>query len=136
MREAEGKISALKNEKFRQLTKPCDAFITFEEEDGSIIAQEFEPEFTFSGSKLPAKKKFLGDDLFFVEATEPTNVIWENRHWTTTDLAKRSFVAFAVIAGLLGLSLLIIYYCEMYYIEVQSKYEDVDCTYISEVYRI
>lgn len=49
MREVEKKISQLKDEKFKDLVKPCDAFITFEEEDGGIIAQEYEPEFTFSG---------------------------------------------------------------------------------------
>jgi hypothetical protein len=37
MRAAEKKISTLKDEKFRDLVKPVDAFITFEEEDGSII---------------------------------------------------------------------------------------------------
>lgn len=56
MREVEEKISKLKDEQFNNLVKPVDAFITFEEEDGGIIAQEFEPEFTFSGKKLPAKR--------------------------------------------------------------------------------
>lgn len=37
MRDIEKKISTLKDEKFRDLVKPVDAFITFEEEDGSII---------------------------------------------------------------------------------------------------
>lgn len=37
MRAVEDKISKLKNEKFKDLTKPCEAFITFEEEDGSIV---------------------------------------------------------------------------------------------------
>lgn len=37
MRAVEKKISELKDEKFRDLVKPVDAFITFEEEDGSII---------------------------------------------------------------------------------------------------
>jgi len=37
MREVEKQISELKDEKFKDLVKPVDAFITFEEEDGSII---------------------------------------------------------------------------------------------------
>lgn len=56
----EKKISQLKDEKYKDLTIPVDAFITFEEEDGSIIGQEFEPKYSFFGSKLPAKTKFLG----------------------------------------------------------------------------
>jgi hypothetical protein len=37
MRETEAQISELKDTKFKDLVKPCDAFITFEEEDGSIV---------------------------------------------------------------------------------------------------
>ena len=83
MREVEVKISALKDEKFKDLTKPCDAFITFEEEDGNIVGQEFEAQYTYSGKKLEAKQQFLGTGLFLNESTEPTNIIWENRHFTT-----------------------------------------------------
>ena len=38
MRETEKKITDLKNEKYDDLTRPVCAFITFEEEDGYIIA--------------------------------------------------------------------------------------------------
>ena len=54
MREVEAKISQLKDEKFEALTKPVDAFITFEEEDGSIIGQYFEDK------KEKVKADFLG----------------------------------------------------------------------------
>jgi hypothetical protein len=37
MRKVEDRISKLKDERFKDLTKPCEAFITFEEEDGSIV---------------------------------------------------------------------------------------------------
>ena len=82
MREIEKKISDLKDAKFNDLVKPVDAFITFEEEDGGIVAQEYEAEHSFSGKTLPAKRQFMGDDLFMEESTEPTNLIWENRHFT------------------------------------------------------
>jgi hypothetical protein len=42
MRAVEKQISDLKDTKFLELTRPVDAFITFEEEDGLIVAQEFE----------------------------------------------------------------------------------------------
>jgi len=42
MREVEAKISELKDRRFNDLVKPCDAFITFEEEDGSIVGQKYE----------------------------------------------------------------------------------------------
>jgi ABC-type multidrug transport system permease subunit len=83
---------------------------------------------------LPAKRKFLGDEFFLVESTEPTNIIWENRHWTASDIAKRTCIAFTLIFILLMLSLCVIFYCEMYAIEVDSTYPTVDCDYIDEVY--
>jgi len=43
MREVEQKISKLKDERFHDLTRPVSAFITFEEEDAYILAQEYEP---------------------------------------------------------------------------------------------
>jgi len=38
MREVEKEITVLKDTKYMELTKPVDAFITFEEEDGLIIS--------------------------------------------------------------------------------------------------
>jgi len=90
--------------------------------------------YTFSGKRLPAKKKFLSDDLFLVEATEPTNIIWENRHWTTKDYVYRTFIAFSFICFLLCVSFAIIFYSKIYAIVIDSKYPDVDCDYITEVY--
>ena len=54
MREIEAKISELKDTQYDKLTRPCDAFITFEAEDGGIIAQEFEPTYSLSGTKQSA----------------------------------------------------------------------------------
>jgi len=127
MREVEHKISELKNEKFNDLVRPVDAFITFEEEDGHIIAQEFEPHHDFFGNRKPSEnKKFLDDDLFLVEATEPTNIIWENRHWTTADYAKRTLQVVVIIMCLLAVSFVTIYFCKSYAIANSSKYPQVN----------
>jgi len=49
--ETEKKIMEYKKEKIEDLIRPVDAFITFEEEDGKIVAEEFEPKFNFWGTK-------------------------------------------------------------------------------------
>jgi hypothetical protein len=72
-REVEDLIFELKEREKHSLIRPVDAFITFEEEDGKIVADSFEHQ---SGEK----PIFLGAPLEFIEATEPTNIIWENRH--------------------------------------------------------
>jgi hypothetical protein len=45
MRELEKQISDTKNEHYEKLTRPVCAFITFEEEDGGIISQQFEEKY-------------------------------------------------------------------------------------------
>lgn len=132
MREVEAQITTLKNEKFDSLVRPVDAFITFEEEDGLIVAQEFEPEYDFMGKRKPAHKDFMDDDLFLHEATEPTNIIWENRHWTAADYAKRTLQVVAIIAGLLVVSFLAIYTCKSIAIDNAKKYPPVDARSIFE----
>jgi hypothetical protein len=135
MREVEAQITTLKNEKFDSLVRPVDAFITFEEEDGLIVAQEFEPEFNFMGKQLPAQKEFMDDELFLHEATEPTNIIWENRHWTPADYAKRTLQVVAIIYGLLVVSFLAIYTCKSIAIDNAKKYPPVDAiTIFKEIF--
>lgn len=74
MRKVEAEIDVLINEEFEKLTEPVGAFIIFEEEDGIIIALE--------ESKNNPDAKLLGQKMNFKPATEPTNIIWENRHIT------------------------------------------------------
>jgi len=135
MREVEKQIQELKSQEFDLLVKPVDAFITFESEDGLIIAQEYEPEYSFSGARLPAKKLFLEDDLFLVESTEPTNIIWENRHWTPADYAKRTLQFVVIIACLLALSFITIYVFKKSAIEGARKYPDIKGNDIIKLYQ-
>lgn len=134
MREVEKEISQLKDEKFHDLTKPVDAFITFEEEDGSIIGQNYEAEFNFFGKRLPAKTKFLGTEFFLTESTEPTNIIWENRHWTPSDYIRRGAIVFTIITILILASFGLIFWCKQYSIKIFAKYPQVECSTIEKSY--
>jgi hypothetical protein len=108
--ETEKKIMAYKEANIEDLIRPVDAFITFEEEDGKIVAEEFEPNFNFWGTKEPSQKIFLDDELVLVEATEPTNIIWENRHFTPSETLQRSLKALLCIIILLIISFVTIYF--------------------------
>lgn len=134
MRAIEKRISELKDQKFRDLTRPVDAFITFEEEDGSIIGQEYEEERTYFGKKLPAKAQFLNEDFHLKESTEPTNIIWENRHWTPKDYAKRGATVVGIITILVLISFGLIFWCKSYSLQVKRKYPTVDCNVIKNTY--
>ena len=82
-------------ENWKALTTPTAAFITFEEEDAFLLAIEE----TEKNEKLEQnqKKKLLGQHLNFKGASEPTDIIWENRHFTSKDYIWRQIIAYAII---------------------------------------
>jgi hypothetical protein len=123
--EIEKQIMEYKEANINDLIRPVDAFITFEEEDGKIVAEQFEPKFSFWGTKEPSQKLFLDDELVLVEATEPTNIIWENRHFTSVDTLKRSLKALACIVVLLIISFLTIYYFKSKAISTSRMYPSI-----------
>jgi hypothetical protein len=113
MREVEKKITEVKAASYDKLTRPVCAFITFEEEDAYILAQDFEP---VVGKKSDVT--FLGEDLYFIEATEPTNIIWENRHFTSKDRFTRGIHAVLLISLLVLISFVLIYTVKLVSIKI------------------
>ena len=77
MREQDEVVNNLFME-FDKLTVPVSAFITFEEEDSKIVAL-----------RNNSQKILLGQTMKFVDASEPTDIIWENRHYSKWDYIKR-----------------------------------------------
>jgi hypothetical protein len=76
----------------------------------------------------------MDEELFFVEATEPTNIIWENRHYTPREYFVRSMVAVGAILFLLALSFAGIFSCKLFALEKTMKYPIVDCDDVKEIY--
>ena len=68
----------------------------------------------------------MEDDLFLVEATEPTNIIWENRHWTPADYFKRTIQVCLIILVLLTISFLAIYSCKKQAIDNARIYPNIN----------
>lgn len=75
MLEIESKISAMKNENLDSYTRPVFAFLTFENEAGYEVARKFSEDQNDDAQLLECK-------INIKEATEPTDIIWENRHYT------------------------------------------------------
>lgn len=76
----------------------------------------------------------MGDDLWFVESTEPTNIIWENRFFTPRDYLRRGIIVFGVIFLLLAASFIAIFICKTLALQGAAKYPNVDCNDIKTVY--
>ena len=77
MREQDQVVNNLFME-FDKLTVPVSAFITFEEEDSKIVAL-----------RNNTQHNLLGQTMKFVDASEPTDIIWENRHFSRMDYIYR-----------------------------------------------
>ena len=76
----------------------------------------------------------MGQGLYFIEATEPTNIIWENRHFTRSDRIKRGARVFGIIFILILVSFSLIFICKSFSISAASKYPQVDCEVITTSY--
>jgi hypothetical protein len=82
----------------------------------------------------PARKKFLGQDLFLVEATEPTNIIWENRHFTPAQRFTRTVHAVLLISVVVFISFLIIYFSKVVALNIAAKYPPQQCDIVMDAY--
>ena len=80
------------------------------------------------------KGTVLGDEMFFQDASEPTDIIWENRHFTAADYVKRQAIAFLVVCVVLAISFFTIFKISTYSAKVASVFPPVDCEGISELY--
>jgi hypothetical protein len=106
------------------LTVPTAAFITFESDDSAVLAD------LVKGSSL----KLLEQEFIFDKCSEPTDIIWENRHHTRCDYVYRQLGAFAVIAVLLLGSFALIYWISAFAAKMAAVYPPTDCDGITAAY--
>ena len=71
MRKEEAKINDLFHKAYWQLTVPTSAFITFESEDSANLCNMVKN----------SNMKLFNQELKFKKCSEPTDIIWENRHF-------------------------------------------------------
>jgi len=119
MRAKEKEIQGLfdSSEEFRAITRPTAAFITFEEEDAKLLAM----------SNNKREKKFYGKNLEFLDASEPTDIIWENRYLTRNAIFWREICAWIVIAILMTGSFFIVFYISGLSAKIARVFPTVDC---------
>ena len=110
-KKAEEEIEKLKDEDFDEISTPTHAFITFETQEGYERAIKVTSGF---GSK-------------YKPAVEPTNIIWENSHFSLTHILTRSIIVISIICLLLMLSFIVIFYFKTGLITTNSKYMNLNC---------
>lgn len=108
---------------FESLTIPTAAFITFETDDSKEIAMDNESD-----------EKLLGEEFRFKDASEPTDIIWENRIFTKNDYVMRQLCAYVVIAVMLCVSFLIIFAISNYSATMAAIFPPQDCAGVQSAY--
>ncbi len=88
----------------------------------------------FSKNPLPSDYKLLGEDAYFTEATEPLNILWENRHFTPKDRLIRGTNACLLILLMIVVSFIIISICKSTALDISNTYEYDTCDTINEAY--
>lgn len=72
--------------------------------------------------------------MCFKDASEPTDIIWENRHYSNMDYIKRQLLAFVVIFLVLTISFIIILCISNYAEKVRSVFPAIDCGGVDDMY--
>lgn len=103
--KVERSLIELKNDekRLKKLTNPCHIFITFQYEEGVERIKKYN-QYCEEDESLEDIKLFLGQRLEFIEASEPSDIIWENRHFTPEQRKRKAWVAFSILTLLLLVS--------------------------------
>lgn len=88
---------------FDAVTIPSAAFITFQDSQGAALAL-----------KCKGERKMFGQPFKFKQASEPTDIIWENRHFTKYQTWMREIFGYGLVFVMLIASFYFIYWLASY----------------------
>jgi len=83
---------------------------------------------------LKTEATLLGKPMRYKRASEPTDIIWENRIYTETDYFFRQMVAYTIIGILLFGSFAFIYKVARTSAEIAAEFPNRDCNAIEQTY--
>lgn len=102
MRAVNEKINSLKSDKnkLEQFYRPVTAFLTFENEEGLNRCKNYN-DLVNKDEQYSDIRTLLGCELDISDASEPTDIIWENRHFTKIQRLERSMIVIGITVLLL-----------------------------------
>lgn len=115
----------MKNENLDSYTRPVFAFLTFENEAGYEVARKFSEDQNDDAQLLECK-------INIKEATEPTDIIWENRHYTEKQLRSNMYRVILNATMYLCGALLIITVMKGGLMMLTAKYPKANCALIAK----
>lgn len=110
MRKVEGLINEKKTEIFDDLCHPCSIFMTFETEEGVNRCRLYDETVAENLEKFEHLRLWLGKhELDIQEASEPSDIIWENREVLPSTRTKRGIIVCTLVTLMLFVSFVIIF---------------------------
>ena len=82
----------------KKFYRPVTAFLTFENEEGLNRMLAYNEAVEADPQELGDCKALLGEPLDIEEASEPTDIIWENRHFTKFQRFNRIVIVIFVVS--------------------------------------
>ena len=107
------------------MQRPCSLFVTLESEEAYNRALNYNDTIT-----MPEYYKFalfLGEEIEISAASEPSDIIWENRSFTERERNIKKFIVAVIILGLLAISFAIIFVAKKASLAKKDKYPKVNC---------
>jgi hypothetical protein len=114
------------------LIRPVTAFITFKNEKGYNRARQLQPKIKcFKEISIECWK----DAPFSLKsATEPTDIIWENRHFTRFDRIKRTTIVFIISGLILTASFVLIFWLKTKIGKLTEGSGDIKCEDVEKIF--
>ena len=78
----------------------------------------------------------MGQHVELQEASEPTDIIWENRHFTPNQRMGKRWVVYVIIVILLSISGCVIFVCTNISLKLKLKYPNISCISVGKDYGI
>ena len=107
------------------MTVPVGAFVTFEKEEGYNRAINLKPR--MKCFRTIHDYELLDQGLSFIPASEPTNIIWENRQITKGSRCCRGFIVMIIAMAILVLAGVAFYFMKKQAIDNMALYANPDC---------
>lgn len=108
-----------------KMQTPVYCFLTFETEEGKCRCDNYND--TVKDPDYAQYKTFLGQEIDMVEASEPTDIIWENRHFSSFSRFVRSIIVCFILFGVLCCSFYGIYTAQKLALAMKTKYPKMNC---------
>ena len=111
---------------------PVACFMTLETEEGKCRADEYND--TVKMVDYAQFDTFLGSTIDVQQASEPSDIIWENRHFTSGQKFLRTVVVSFAVFCMLCVSFACIFTAQKTAIAMKQKYPKQNCKEVGEDY--